>query len=302
MPTPLEVAVDHADQRRRMALIVASEAKFTWSAVDPANIAQSWLSLMARLVLLVTGAQRAAANQADRYVDEVLALQDVDPDAAGRLAPAQLSGIASDGRGLSSLLYQPVVTALTGVQRGDGVARALVGGQAALDMIVRTQVADAGRAADQVALIARPHATGYVRLLVGKSCSRCAILAGRRYTWNANFRRHPNCDCTAVPAREDTADDLRTDPERYFRSLTPAEQDRQFTKAGAEAIRHGSDIAQVVNARSGMYTAGGQQLTRSARGIRGAGGVRLMPEQILREAKGDRSEALRLLKRFGYLI
>jgi hypothetical protein len=51
-----------------------------------------------------------------------------------------------------------------------------------------------------------------------------------------------------------------------------------------------------------MYTAGGQQLTRSARGIRGAGGVRLMPEQILREAKGDRSEALRLLKRFGYLI
>lgn len=56
-----------------------------------------------------------------------------------------------------------------------------------------------------------------------------------------------------------------------------------------------------MNARSGMYTASGKQLTRTAARARGVGGVRLMPEQILREAKGDRDEALRLLKRFGYL-
>jgi hypothetical protein len=104
-----------------------------------------------------------------------------------------------------------------------------------------------------------------------------------------------------VPAREDTADDLRTDPKRYFDSLSAAEQSRQFTVAGAEAIRSGADVAQVVNARSGMYSAAGQSLTRSAAGIRGQGGIRLMPEQILREANGDRDEALRLLKRFGYL-
>lgn len=101
-----------------------------------------------------------------------------------------------------------------------------------------------------------------------------------------------------IPSREDRADDLRTDPRAYFESLTAAEQDRAFTKAGAEAIRAGADIAQVVNARSGIYTAGGRQFTTvGARRRR----PRLMPEQILREAAGDRDEAVRLLKLHGYL-
>jgi hypothetical protein len=110
------------------------------------------------------------------------------------------------------------------------------------------------------------------------------------------------CDCIHIPAREDSADDLRTDPKRYFQSLSAAEQDRVFGKAGAESIRHGADLSQVVNARSGMYSAGGMQLTSTAAATRGAAGVRLMPEQILREANGDRTEAIRLLKRFGYLV
>jgi hypothetical protein len=155
MPTPLEAALDHAATRRRLALATAGEAKRLWSAVDPGNIAQSWLSSLARLMIVVAGAQRVAADQADRYLDEVLDLQDIDPAADAKVIPAALSGVASDGRGLDGLLYQPVVTALTGVQRGDSVARALAGGQAALDMIVRTQVADAGRVADQVAMVSR---------------------------------------------------------------------------------------------------------------------------------------------------
>jgi hypothetical protein len=166
-----------------------------------------------------------------------------------------------------------------------------------LDMIVRTQVADAGRVADQVATTARTRATGYVRMLVGRSCSRCAVLAGRNYGWNAGFDRHPRCDCIHVPARENTANDLRTNPKRYFGSLSAAEQDRQFTKAGAEAIRAGADVAQVVNARSGLYTAGGRLYTTAAAGPR----PRLMPEQILREANGDRAEAIRLLRLHGFV-
>ncbi|MEU1240053.1 hypothetical protein ABZ388_06810 [Micromonospora parva] len=100
-----------------------------------------------------------------------------------------------------------------------------------------------------------------------------------------------------IPAREDTADDLRTDPRRYFDSLSAAEQDRLFTPAGAEAIREGADIGQVVNARRGVYEAGGRQFTRTNAGKR----PRLMPEQILREANGDRAEAVRLLKLHRYL-
>jgi hypothetical protein len=76
-----------------------------------------------------------------------------------------------------------------------------------------------------------------------------------------------------------------------------------FGQAGAAAIRDGADLGQVVNARRGMYTAAGRSLTVESTTRRGVapGKVRLMPEQIYREARGDRDEAIRLLKRFGYL-
>jgi hypothetical protein len=302
MPALLEVAADHAAARRRLALAAAGEAEAMWARVDPANIRSTWQRSLGRLLVIVAGAQRAAAGQADKYLDQVLTAQRISPAGHGLVNSAALTGVASDGRGLMTLLYQPVVTALVGIGGGNDVPRALASGRGVLDMIVRTQVADAGRAADQVAMTARPQVTGYVRMLVGRSCSRCAILAGRHYSWRADFKRHPRCDCTAVPAREDTADDLRTDPKRYFDSLSTAEQSRQFTVAGAESIRSGADVAQVVNARSGMYSAAGRSLTSTAARTRGQGGVRLMPEQILREANGNRDEALRLLKRFGYLI
>jgi hypothetical protein len=301
MPALSEVAAEHAALRQRLALAAAGEAHTLWARVDPGSIRATWQAMLGRLLVVVTGAQQAAAAQADRYTDRVLSAQQVSPAGEGMVNAAALSGVASDGRDLQTLLYRPVVTVLSGIQRGSDVPRALAGGRAVLDMIVRTQVADAGRAADQVAMVARRQATGYVRMLVGSSCSRCAVLAGRRYSWRADFKRHFRCDCTAVPAREDTADDVRTDPRRYFGSLSVAEQNRQFTAAGAEAIRAGADISQVVNARSGMYSAGERLLTRTAAAGRGQGGIRLMPEQILREAAGNRDEAIRLLKRFGYL-
>lgn len=127
-----------------------------------------------------------------------------------------------------------------------------------------------------------------------------------------------------------------------------------FTKAGAESIRLGADIGQVVNARRGAaglapagarLTAAEVQALRSGRSVgrletrdvfgrqlftttegtttRGKAGVglgakvdgvktgkgryrsarapRLMPESVLQIAGNDRAEAIRLLKRFGYL-
>src|SRR4029078_24859 len=128
------------------------------------------------------------------YLDEFAPLADVEVD------PAGFAGRASDGGNLASLLYQPAITALMSIGSGAAVDRALAGGRANLDMIVRTQVADAGRGADQAALTARPQVQGYVRQIVGATCSRCVILAGRFYRWNAGFQRHPRCDCIHVPA------------------------------------------------------------------------------------------------------
>jgi hypothetical protein len=237
-----------------------------------------------------------------------------------------LAGVASDGRPLASLLLNPTVVVKAGLAGGASMPQSLAAGYANLDMLVRTQLADTGRAADQVAIATRRTATGYVRMLVGKSCSRCVVLAGRRYEWSAGFKRHPRCDCVHVPAVEDRGDDIRTNPRAHFDSLSPVEQDKAFTRAGAEAIRNGADIAKVVNARRGMQTAtvygrkvslttegttlrgdfgrarrDGRLALRPGQRIRSTTQVRLMPEQILREAGGSRDEAVRLLRLHGYI-
>jgi hypothetical protein len=68
------------------------------------------------------------------------------------------------------------------------------------------------------------------------------------------------------------AGDLRTDPAAYFRSLSAAEQNRVFTNAGAEAVRAGADIGQVVNARRGargLAPAGARLTDAEAQMLRG---------------------------------
>lgn len=296
MPSPEQLAGAHYRDRVALVRAVAADARRLWRQVDRADIRSSWRALAARLLITLTGAQLAAARQADEYTSGALDAQGIDAQTSVSVQPRALAGVASDGRDLATLLEQPAIGALVALAGGTSVARSMATGYASLDMIVRTQVADAGRVADGVALMARPHVAGYVRMVVGKTCSRCIILAGRWYPANRGFRRHPSCDCIHIPAAED-AEDLRTDPRKIFDSMSPAEQDKAFTKAGAEAIRAGSDMNQVVNARRGMQTAAdGRLYTTEAAGRR----PRLMPEQIYRDAK-DRDDAIRLLRLHGYI-
>jgi hypothetical protein len=261
----LQVAADHARSRARLAEKLRLEARDAWAQVDPARISETWLWQIPRLLLLLTGGQHAAA-------------------------------VTADGRPLESLLAQPGITAKVALSSGATLDRAMAAGNGLAQLIAHTQVADAGRVADQVALTSRRHATGYTRMVVGATCSRCIVLAGRWYRWNAGFNRHPKCDCIGIPAPEN-AEDLRTDPKRLFTSMSAAEQDQAFGQAGAQAIRDGADMAKVVNARRGMQTADGRLYTTEAAGKR----PRLMPEQIFRDAR-DRDDAIRLLKRHGYIV
>lgn len=315
------MAREHYRTRARMARALEREAARLWRQVDRADIARSWADLVPRLLVALVAAQRASAGASDAYVAAALAEQGVDVGLVGVNALA-LSGVASDGRNLGTLLAQPIVTSKVALARGGTAARAMAAGQGALQMIVATQVADAGRVADGVALTAQRSATGYVRMTVGKTCSRCLILAGMRFQWNAGFRRHPRCDCRHVPVAEDVPGDVRTDPKAAFQSMTREEQDRVFTKAGAQSIREGADLGQVVNARRGMNTAASGRLVRNDAGLfvtgegatrRGFAGkrlgapsggraVRVMPESIYELAAGDRGEAVRLLRQHGYLI
>lgn len=292
-----KAAQEHYAARQRLVAAAAQASATQWAGVDPSAIATSWLARLPTTLTFVSGAQMAAARPAQGYVATVLAAQGAASTADLVASPLALAGIASDGRPLASLLYQPVVATLLAIKQGAPVDRALATGGANLDLLVRTQVADAGRVADLVAAAAEPKVTGYVRVLVPPSCSRCIILAGRVYEWNQGFLRHPRCDCIHIPRVQTKASGLTFSPQAHFKALSTEQQDDTFGKAGAQAIRDGGDISKVVNSRRGMYVAGGRRLTREAAGKR----PRLMPEQILAEAKGDRAEALRLLRLHGYL-
>jgi hypothetical protein len=305
MPTLASVTEAHGRRQKALAQRTAARLTQLWAQIDPGAIARSWRALIPSALTVLSTSQATAAASAAAYIDDALEAQGVVDDIAGRVSTGAFAGIASDGRELDTLLYQPAIAALTSIQQGQPINRATVAGLMSLDVISRTQISDAGRAAESVAIAARPQITGYVRMLTLPSCARCIILAGIVYRWNTGFIRHPRCDCRHIPAAEDTGDDIRTEPMLAFRSMSEAEQNRVFGSAGAEAIRAGADINQVVNARRGIYTAGGRKYTRDSTtrlgATRGARRRRLMPEQIFIEAGDDRAEAIRLLKLHGYL-
>lgn len=188
-----QVAQDHYRAQRLLSAAAARAAADAWQQIDPDLIVESWTRQVDRVFLAVSGAQQAAAGQADGYLAAVLAEQGIATGSDGQIAAGAFAGIASDGRDLRSLLVQPANLATYALASGRSRAEALASGRASLDMIVRTQVADAGRTADQVALTAHRSASGYMRLLVPPACSRCVILAGRWYPYSAGFRRHPRC-------------------------------------------------------------------------------------------------------------
>lgn len=320
--SPSPQAVAHMEARRRLAEATARASRDIWRQVDRDNISLSWMGLVARLVAIVAGGQLAAAQAAEPWLMRLLGVDPEQPQ-SDRLNPAALTGVDGGGRPLADVLMAPMWVALRLVTAGQPVVQSMIRGQALLDVIVRTAVADAGRAADSVGMISRPAVTSYVRVVEGGACSRCVILAGREYGVSSGFARHPKCNCSMEPVTREHRP-TPTSAESVFKSMSDAERKRTFGEAAVKAINEGADIAQVVNARRGMATATvfGRKVQATSEGItkRGIAGKRLgnlgkvsgqrirvsrtprlMPEEIFRLAD-DREHAVRLLRRHSYIV
>ncbi|WP_416394214.1 MULTISPECIES: hypothetical protein [unclassified Curtobacterium] len=254
---------------------------------------RSWANTRPGMLSLVQTARAAAAASALTYLPAVLDETDQRGDPVGVIDTAGFLATAPDGRDMGVLLDESTIRAKQAVARGATAADALATAGTWLTGTLLTVMADTGRGVVAADIAQRPTVTGYVRMLNPPSCDRCAILAGKWYRWNEGFARHPRCDCRHIPASEDMAGDLRTDPYAYFKSLSTADQYRLFGKSNARAINEGADIYRVVNINTrGLAT------VKSARKY--GTPHRMTPDDIFKVA-GTRTNAIRLLEREGYI-
>lgn len=253
-----QASAEYYREQQKIMGVVLLTAKRIWGDRPPRDFDFWFDEHVDQFVALAEAGQRRAIAGTDEYVAAVLTElgTPVDPDVEIDQSP--LIGIASDGRELDSLMYGAVIATKAKIAEADTVTSQVIteawsSGLSSLLRRFQLQVADAARVATSLHMTAR-NGVGYVRMLNPPSCKRCVVLAGKFYRYNQGFDRHPGCDCRHIPARENVARDLRTDPLEYFNSRTYEEQDKEFTYAGAEAIRDGAEITQVVNARRGMST------------------------------------------------
>lgn len=245
----LSSALDH---QRRSALVAQRAAREATKARG-----------LRELTAVVGLHQVAQARDSEGAVQAMLAEQGDEPQALGRL---QVLSFTTSMQSLGLMLDDATVQ---------------------VGLLAASLVQDAGRAAESVAVAARPGVM-HVRNVNPPCCSRCAVLAGRVYRYSEGFQRHPGCDCTMTPTT-DPRSEFRQDPEQLARDGLV----RGLSKADMQAIRDGADMGQVVNVR------------RKAAGMRESGRVitragRPSPEAIYRTA-GDQVEAVRMLTDFGYL-
>ena len=335
--------------RERHSLVRPTLARVLalWGTTPPPGDWDEWFAERGpRMAAVVEAVQPRLIDLSTQAVPQILADTGSSSRAEAAVDASQLIGVAGDGRSITGLLGTAITTARTASDSAALSGAVMELGAAAqgwragrLDLMTKllTVTSDTSRAAMSLETVTRPR-VGYTRKLVGSSCARCVVLAGRTYRAADAFDRHPHCDCEHVPAETRFLDLATVDARVHFDGLSRAQQDRLFTKAGAQAIRDGADINQVVNARRGAglsfasgritkaeaeairNSRGGRARARSVttegttrRGIagsrlgRGPGGKRpaqqrLMPDAIYQAADGDRDLALELLDRHGYLV
>lgn len=257
-----DIAFTHQQERVRIQHEAQARTLSLWSATAIQDLDGAWDALAPQMVATVETAQTASAQLATPYLNAMDASYGRDATDF-TLASKAFSGVMLDGRAVGPAMYTAVTTAKTGIRAGMGAYQAFRAGQMALGVVVGAAVQDMGRQADLTLSGARTY-TRYVRVCGGSACSRCAILSGIASGRDA-FLRHTCCQCTAAPIEvrySDHRDVSRapggffTSPEEYFDSLSKDEQDKTFTKAGAESIRAGASPTSVVNARRSAYGIG----------------------------------------------
>lgn len=312
-------ASDFYALQQRVATATANEVRRIWRRQMGDDFDSSWRRTSPAVLAVLAEGQAQMALRSATYTSAVLDELDIPDRPEGELIPDSLVGFASDGRRLDTLARQAVITAKSTIGAGGSTEQGLASGGDFLHLMAQLQVADAARVAVGIGTASRKNVAGHIRVLNPPVCQRCAILGGRFYRWSSGFDRHPRDDCSMMPVKSEAqavGDGIMFDPKAAYR----AGQIKDITEAQAKAIAEGAELQDVVNAYRGMSTTATERvITQTAvPGMVGPGQVdllatlahlpraaanagRLTPEGIYRRAGNDRAEAIRLLRREGYI-
>lgn len=296
------VAAAYYQAQAATAARVTAATAALWASMDMANLDAAWQAIRDEILALIITGQIRNASLAPEYVAVILTAAGLTPDPIAELSTDSFAGRSASGLSLVPPLNSPPIRVKQSLLAGKTLAEAAADGLAQVTMLAATEVADAGRGATEAAIRLEPQIVGFERYVSLPACDRCIILAGRVYKKSEGFPRHPNCDCSHRPIADRKArDGTEQEPSELFQSLTREEQDRIFTKDGAEAIRRGADLSQVVNARQGMSTPGDPFTTVGRGRGRRKKPSRLSPQGIARMAGDDEQLYLQLLRANRYI-
>lgn len=261
METPKTTIRQYDRQQQIAALTVAALRRLALRLGE--DFDAGWWQVRSQAVQTLQLGRAAAVHAAIPYTSQVLAETGQAGAPVGAVVPSRFLSSAPSGLDVAETLDALPVKAKRAVAGGASSTMARAAAASWLGRVAVTMLADTSRDVTQTDMITRPKVTGYVRMVSPGACSRCIILAGKRFLWNQGFQRHPNCNCRHIPAAEALAGDMTTDPYAHFKSLSEAEQNRVFGRAQAKAIRDGADIYRVENIRMrGMSVAGRGDLVK----------------------------------------
>lgn len=152
-----------------------------------------WYGVRARALEVLQLGRAATIHAAIPYTSAVLAETRQVGVPSGAIVPAAFLAVAPNGFPVEATLDRLPVVAKQGVTSGMTALEARKHASGWLSGVALTMLADTRRDIYQADIVQRPQVTGYVRMLNPPSCSRCVILAGKRFLWNQGFQRHPNC-------------------------------------------------------------------------------------------------------------
>jgi hypothetical protein len=208
----------HREAQAQLSAQTVAELLALWPLVDWRRLADTYPVWVEQVAALIARQRVVSASLAGAYLRAFRAAQGIPGNPVVALAGAadqswiDTSLRVTAGLSLKKLSLYPA----EGFMTEKILANAFVRSSGAVQRIV----ADAGRTTIEGSVLADKTALGYTRIIHGRTCAFCAMLATRGPVYKsrqtASFaldghRYHDHCDCTAEPLYEGMEYDPQAD-------------------------------------------------------------------------------------------